>query len=62
MLNFTVEQARRYAGLTIRDMSDRLGMHKDTYRAKEKAPSKFSVPEAKKISKVTGVPMDLIIF
>ncbi len=62
MLKFTVKQARMYADLTMEQMGEFLNMCTDSYRAREKSPGKFSVSEGKKISEVTGVPMDLIIF
>ena len=62
MLKFTVKQARQYAGLSMKEMGECLGMCKDTYSSREKDPSKFTIPEGEKISKKTGIPMDLLIF
>ncbi len=62
VITFTPKQARMYAGYTQKEMSDFLGMCKDTYSAKECEPEKFSVAEGKKLSLKTGIPMDLIIF
>ena len=62
MLKFTVKQARMYADISQKEMSDFLEMCKETYIAKEKNPGKFSIAEGRKISLKTGVPMDLLIF
>jgi transcriptional regulator with XRE-family HTH domain len=43
-------------------MSEKLGVHINTYLNWEKDPGKISIDHAKKISEVLGVPLDEIIF
>lgn len=59
-LGFTVKQARQYAGFTQREMAEKLGVSRDTYRKIEMSPEDATVAIAKKISEVVGIPIDQI--
>ena len=61
-MNFSVKQARRYAGFTQIEMAQKLGVSRDTYRKIELSPETASVALAKKISAVVGIPIDQIFF
>lgn len=61
-LGFTVKQARQYAGFTQREMAEKLGISRDTYRKIEQSPEDATVATAKKISEVVGIPIDQIFF
>lgn len=62
MMGFSVKQARQYAGYTQREMAEKLGVSRDTYRKIELFPEKASVALAKKISEVVDIPIDQIFF
>lgn len=62
MLGFTVKQARQYAGFTQREMAEKLGVSRDTYRKIEASPEDATIATAKKISEVVGIPIDQIFF
>lgn len=62
MMGFSVKQARQYAGYTQREMAEKLGVSRDTYRKIELSPEKASVALAKKISEVVDIPIDQIFF
>ena len=61
-LGFTVKQARQYAGFTQREMAEKLGISRDTYRKIEQSPEDATVATAKRISEVVGIPIDQIFF
>lgn len=61
-LGFTVKQARQYAGFTQREMAEKLGVSRDTYRKIEMSPEDATVAIAKKTSEVVGIPIDQIFF
>ena len=61
-LGFTVKQARQYAGFTQREMAEKLGISRDTYRKIEQSPENATVATAKKISEVVDIPIDQIFF
>ena len=61
-MGFTVKQARQYAGFTQREMAEKLGVSRDTYRKIEKSPEDATVATAKRISEVVGIPIDQIFF
>ena len=60
MLGFTVKQARQYAGFTQREMPQKLGVSRDTYRKIEASPEDATIATAKRISEVVGIPIDQI--
>lgn len=59
---FTIEQARKYAGLTQLELAKRLNVSLDVYRRLVNAPETTTVPQAKIISRETGISIDNIIF
>lgn len=59
---FTVEQARKIAGLTVASMAQKIGISPNAYIAKEKHQTRFYYDEAMRFSEVTGIPADLIFF
>lgn len=42
-MGFTVKQARQYAGFTQREMAEKLGVSRDTYRKIEMSPEDATV-------------------
>lgn len=61
-MGFSVKQARQYAGYTQKEMAEKLGVSRDTYRKIELFPETASVALAKKISEVVDIPIDQIFF
>ena len=61
-MELTVKQARQFANKTQLQMAILLDVHVDTYRKIEKNPDAATICQAKKISKITGVPYDKIFF
>lgn len=61
-ITFSVKQARMYADKTQAEMGTELGISRETYISLENNPTRITYPQGKKISEVTGVPLDLIIF
>lgn len=59
-MGFTVKQARQYAGFTQREMAEKLGISRDTYRKIEQSPEDATIATAKRISEVVGIPIDQI--
>jgi DNA-binding XRE family transcriptional regulator len=51
-----------YADKTQEEMGAELGVSRDTYISLENNPTRITYAQGKKISEVTGVPLDLIIF
>lgn len=51
-MGFTVKQARQYAGFTQREMAEKLGVSRDTYRKIEMSPEDATVAIAKKLVKL----------
>ena len=62
MGKYTVEQARRLANISIREMAKLLGVSQNTYYNKEKGLSRFYYDEAVKLSSIVNIPMDDIFF
>ena len=62
MGKYTVEQARRLANISIRDMASKLGISQNAYFNKEKGLSRFYYDEAVKLSNIVNIPMDDIFF
>lgn len=61
-MTFTIEQARKYAGLTQAAMAEKLGINRQTYAKIESNPEKATIEQAKIISAITGVGLDQIFF
>lgn len=62
MPNFTVEQARNFAGLSQKDMAAVIGTSKNAYIRKEKGLARFYIDEAYKFSDATGINISNIVF
>lgn len=62
MDKFTVEQARRLANITVRDMASRMGLSVTAYLNKEKHVTRFYFDEACLFSEITGIPLSKIFF
>lgn len=62
MGKYTVEQARKLANISIRDMAKEMGVSTNTYFNKEKGLSRFYYDEAARFSSIVGIPMDNIFF
>lgn len=62
MQQFTIEQARKYAGLSQAEIAKELDISLNAYISKEKGITKFYVDEALKFSEKVGLPFNQIIF
>lgn len=61
-MQFTIKQARQYAGLTQAQVAESLGVCRHRYMKIEKDPNEATVAELNKLAKATGIPMrDLIL-
>lgn len=58
----TLPVARKIAGLTQKGLADELNVSESTVINWEKGRSEPTVNQAQKISDLTGVPLDCIIF
>lgn len=56
-MNFTVRQARKYAGMTQVQMAKILGIDRTTYIRIEKDVTRATVGQINRISEVTGIPI-----
>lgn len=61
-MEFTLEQARKYAGLSQVEMADKLEMSERWYIQFEKGRKIFRIDLAYKFAEITGVPFKNIIF
>mgnify|MGYP000844603037 FL=1 len=61
-MKFTVEQARKFANKTQREMASLMGICRDTYRNIERNPEDATIRQAKDISRITSIPLDQIFF
>lgn len=59
---FTIEQARKFAGKSQREMADIMGIHRQTYIKIEKNPDTATIKQAKEISEITGIDIENIFF
>lgn len=59
---FTVEQARKHAGFSQKEMADKMGIHRQTYMRIEKNPEQATIKQGKMISDITGIGFDQIFF
>lgn len=61
-MQFTIKQARQYAGLTQAQMAESLGVCRHRYMKIEKDINSATVAELRKVAAVAGVPMrDLVL-
>lgn len=58
----TLKQARVINEISQHKMAEMLGIHVDTYRKIEREPDMATIEQARKISKITGVPVEQIFF
>ena len=56
-MQFTLRQARAYAGLTQAEMAKSLKIDRGTYIKLEKDPSEATVKQLNAISHITGIPL-----
>lgn len=56
-MQFTIKQARKYAGLTQEQLGKTIGVHRQTYMRIEKDPTTATIGQINKISDVTGIPV-----
>lgn len=61
-MRFSIEQARKFAGITQADMSGILNISRNTYISLEKKEQYFRVDQIYKFSEVTGIPIKNIDF
>jgi DNA-binding XRE family transcriptional regulator len=57
----TIEKARKCAGITQARMASELHVSTQTYAKLEKDSNKFSAGQIKKISELTGIPVQKIL-
>lgn len=58
----TLPVARKIAGLTQKGLGNEVGVSESTVISWEKGRSEPTVSQAQKISEITGIPLDCIIF
>lgn len=56
-MQFTLRQARTYAGLTQAEMAQNLSIDRGTYMRIEKDPSMATVRQINEIAHITGIPI-----
>lgn len=56
-MQFTIKQARKYAGLTQEQLAVSIGVHRQTYMRIERDPATATIGQINKISDVTGIPV-----
>ena len=56
-MQFTTEQARKYAGFTQEQMGKAIRVHRSTYMKIEKGPAVATIHQINMISDVTGIPI-----
>lgn len=56
-MQFTIKQARKYAGLTQEQAANMLGVCRHRYMKIEKDQNEATVAELNGISRITGVPL-----
>lgn len=56
-MQFTIRQARTFAGISQESMAKRLGIDRGTYRKIEKNPDLATVGVLRSISNATGIPV-----
>jgi len=61
-MKFNLCAWRRAKGLSQKEMSERLGVHINTYQKWEHSPKKISIENATKIAEIFGVSIDDISF
>jgi len=59
---FTVKQHRLIKGMTQENVSEKLGVHVNTYASWEKDPERISIATSKMLAAIFNVSVDDIIF
>ena len=59
---FTLEQARKYKGLTQEQIALKMGFSRQNYFEYEKYRRIFDMKQAFLFSEITGIPVDQLIF
>lgn len=59
---FSIEQARKYKGLTQSEMAEKLGISRSTYIAYEQHKTPMRIDTAYKFADIVGIPLDNIYF
>ena len=62
MEQYTVRQVRSLLGLSIPKMAEKMNMHPQTYRNKELGIRKWYFDETIKLSEISSIDKDKIIF
>ena len=57
-MQFSIRQARQYAGLTQAETAHKLGICRGAYIRLEKDPSRATVGQINSISRITGIPVN----
>lgn len=57
-LNLCMRDARILKGLSQAQLADKLGKHRQTVYVWEKDPTKISISDASKISKILEIPLE----
>jgi len=61
-VNFKLKSLRVERNLTQDELGKMIGIHEATYNRKEQGMNKFSLDEAKRISDIFDLPIELIFF
>lgn len=59
---FTVQEARRYRGLSQETVANLLGISRSSYISLERNPEKMTIEKAKEFSRIVDIPMENLIF
>jgi len=59
---FSLKQARLIKGLTQKEVAEKLGVNRDTYRRLEKYPDETTIKQAKLLSEILDMSYDFIFF
>lgn len=62
MMIFSLKQARLIKGLTQKEVAEKLGVNRDTYRRLEKYPDETTIKQAKQLSEILDMSYDFIFF
>lgn len=62
MEKYTVRQVRNLLGLSMPEMASRMNMNPQTYRNKELGIRKWYLDEAAKLSEISGIDQNRILF
>lgn len=56
-MQFTIKQARQYAGLTQAQVAESIGVCRHRYMKIERDPNEATVGELNRLSKITNIPL-----